>query len=80
MELLGDVLKGLYISLSLCLLNNLKPCFKGVEGILGNHTRARSHRRPPVRFGLGAAWAGGCGLIAYFLEDFSFELFTYKLL
>jgi len=32
-----DVLKGLYISFSLCLLNNLKPCFKGIEGVLGYH-------------------------------------------
>ena len=45
MQLLGGVLKVLYVLLSLCLLNNLKPYFKGVEGDLGYHTRVR-HRKP----------------------------------
>ena len=40
MKLLRGVLKGFIFHSLLCLLNNLKPCFKGDEGIMGDHTQA----------------------------------------
>jgi len=75
-ELLGAVLKGLYIPLSLWLLNNLKPCFKGVEGVLDYYMHAHTVACLPVRSGLGVRRPAASLLI--FWRIF-FELFTYKL-
>ena len=75
----GGVLKSLYIPLSLSLLNNLKPCFNGVEGVLGFHmrTHAAAASLSSPSWALCGPWV--VGLIAYIFGEFFFGLFVYKL-
>ena len=80
MEHFGGLLKGLYIALPMLLLNNLKACFKRVEGALGwlTHVYAAAARPSGLGLALGGLQVVGCGPHCLFFGGIFFELFAYK--